>query len=927
MLLAFVVAAAATLATRSDSSVDGARSLARLAAEAANGDSTATAMNAWRGRLAKSPKDRGALLSMVALATLAGRHADADRASVALRGTDGYAMVAQLTRGRAKLVGLDLTGARVAFNEALRVATILGDSSGMSEAMLGRAAIARRTRGAIAARPLLDSAFKLSPDSLSLARIICDDAFTGALGFDHVALAVRATAIAHTAADLRLEARCRVAAGVAYWYRQRFDSTFQWYTSAITLGRQIHDHEAIGAALRWLGYGYRGFGQHERALVNLREAVRESSLGGDSTMLAYEELNLGLVARALRDRALAAAYARSSASRFERGGDEEGRAAVRYLDGGLALDRKDTASARTAFNRGIEWARQSGDANAMGDMQLGLSQLALLQRQWTRASETLDSVAATFRRMGSPQWERALSNRRGALAAAKGDVAETLRWYGVWLGGLTNGQHNARYSTRLQLSLAHLRGGDTKRAETELIAASDELDRYRDSLSDNDLKLHATETLENVGAPVDAAERVIAAMVAEGKLDIAFNLVERRRGRALLERIARSQVANASKTTALPRRTIVPTLDAVGSAIPDDNTAVLEYVASATGAPTSLFVVTRRGSRGYVLAAAESLETAMTAFETLVEAGVKSPPSAKRLGDALLARAVADLSSEVTRLLIVPDGPLHHLSFDALLLRDGKRVVDRFAVGILPSAGVALELWRRGRTARDPWVLAYGDPRFASEQSAVSGDVDRVASSAFFERGGLPRLPSSGEEARDVARYVARSEVRVRDRASESYIKRTPLDSFSVIHFATHALVDDASASRTSLALAPGDGEDGFLDVNELAAISLSADLVVLSACRTARGPIVVGEGVNGLALSMIQGGARSVVATSWRISDTRARSFVNTFYEAMSKGAVVVDALRAAKLAAIARGEPPRDWAGFAVIGDPLARIALTAR
>jgi len=137
-------------------------------------------------------------------------------------------------------------------------------------------------------------------------------------------------------------------------------------------------------------------------------------------------------------------------------------------------------------------------------------------------------------------------------------------------------------------------------------------------------------------------------------------------------------------------------------------------------------------------------------------------------------------------------------------------------------------------------------------------------------------------------------------------------------------LVDDASISRTALALAPGDNEDGFLGVSELQSVSLTADVVVLSACRTARGQIVGGEGVQGLAALFLQAGAQSVVATAWRIGDTRARRFVNQFYKALQRKEVVTDALRSAKLDALRHGAPPRDWAVFTVIGDPLTTVAL---
>ena len=127
-----------------------------------------------------------------------------------------------------------------------------------------------------------------------------------------------------------------------------------------------------------------------------------------------------------------------------------------------------------------------------------------------------------------------------------------------------------------------------------------------------------------------------------------------------------------------------------------------------------------------------------------------------------------------------------------------------------------------------------------------------------------------------------------------------PLDRFRVIHLATHALVDETSLARTALALAPGEGEDGFLSPADLAGLKLDADLVVLSACRTAGGVAIAGEGMQGLTTPLVAAGARSVVATQWRVGDRSTVRLVADLYDGLARGLPVADALREAKLAAI---------------------------
>jgi CHAT domain-containing protein len=218
-----------------------------------------------------------------------------------------------------------------------------------------------------------------------------------------------------------------------------------------------------------------------------------------------------------------------------------------------------------------------------------------------------------------------------------------------------------------------------------------------------------------------------------------------------------------------------------------------------------------------------------------------------------------------------------------------------------------------------------GDPQFPLELSSSAMRDGETYRSAFAAAGGLPRLKGSGEEARTVARYAAGgSEVRTRAEASEAWLKAAPLDRFDVIHLATHALVDERSLTRTALALAPGGSDDGFLSPADIAGLKLDADLVVLSACRTAGGVTIAGEGVQGLTTPLVAAGARSVVATQWRVGDRTTVRLVADLYGGLARGLTVAEALREAKLAALRRGAPPGEWAGFTVVGDPTAKVPL---
>jgi CHAT domain-containing protein len=295
----------------------------------------------------------------------------------------------------------------------------------------------------------------------------------------------------------------------------------------------------------------------------------------------------------------------------------------------------------------------------------------------------------------------------------------------------------------------------------------------------------------------------------------------------------------------------------------------------------------------------------------MIQSGQRADTLSRVLGSRVLAPALNAMGPRVRRLIIVPDGPLYRLPFGALRLSDGRYATESYAISLSPSAGVLAALWRRDRAGRRSdrpmSLLAFGDPAFASDSVG-------------------PRLRTSAREARLAASYSPIAEVRLRKEASEAYLKRADLRRFRALHFATHTLVDDQTAARTSLVLAPGEGESGLVGPSELASLRLDADLVVLSSCRSAGGVVVRGEGVQGLTAPLLQAGARAVVATQWEVGDRSTVGFMEKLYRHLAEGRPVGDALQAAKLETIRRGAPEREWAAFVAVGDPLVEIPLRA-
>jgi CHAT domain-containing protein len=132
--------------------------------------------------------------------------------------------------------------------------------------------------------------------------------------------------------------------------------------------------------------------------------------------------------------------------------------------------------------------------------------------------------------------------------------------------------------------------------------------------------------------------------------------------------------------------------------------------------------------------------------------------------------------------------------------------------------------------------------------------------------------------------------------------------------------------------LAAGAGtEDGLLQAREIEALDLEKTIVVLSACQTASGAVLSGEGVLSLARAFFQAGAQSVIGSRWPIRDEDAASLFEGFYRHLAEGASLSEALKRAKVEAIAAGRPATAWAGLVLLGDgdfrPFPRGRASAR
>ncbi len=314
---------------------------------------------------------------------------------------------------------------------------------------------------------------------------------------------------------------------------------------------------------------------------------------------------------------------------------------------------------------------------------------------------------------------------------------------------------------------------------------------------------------------------------------------------------------------------------------------LLEYFAN--GPDLYAMVVDRDAVRAVKLDG-DRLGEQVNAFRRAVAA--RSPEVealARRLHDRLLRPLAANLRS---RLVLVPHGPLHYLSFAAL--RDGTDwLVKTHSLRVLPSANVDALLRARGTgTSGTALILANPDTGQAEND-----------------------LQHAEEEARVIAGLLPDARLLARRAASETAL-RAQAGNAGVIHLASHGKFRTVEPLKSYLLLAPDAANDGVLSVDEIYGLRLAADLVALSACDTGLGQGSPGDDLVGFVRGFFYSGARSLLASYWSVDDAATADLMRAFY-ANLKRMNKAEALRQAQLEVAQTRPEPFYWAGFYLAGQ----------
>jgi CHAT domain-containing protein/Flp pilus assembly protein TadD len=416
-------------------------------------------------------------------------------------------------------------------------------------------------------------------------------------------------------------------------------------------------------------------------------------------------------------------------------------------------------------------------------------------------------------------------------------------------------------------------------------------------------------------------------------------------------------------------------LKAIQEQVVDDDTLLLEYF---LGEERSyLWVVAKTSIQSYELPGRAEIEGAANRVRSLLIAPqpiegetfaaqqerVKNSAEhywqeASILGKILIGPAATQLGTK--RLLIVADGALQYISFNALPSAASSDNAEPLPlmldheITIQPSASTLAAL--RSETARrhiaPKTVAVFADPVFEKDDSRLKGrgteaivaqgqtrdvEVYRALRDVGVTGNGqnIPRLFASREEAEAImSQTPAEGSLKaVGFEANKTIATSAELGQYRIIHFATHGILDSEHPELSGLVLSlydsQGQPQDGFLRLNDIYNLDLPAEMVVLSACNTGLGKDVKGEGLVGLVRAFMYAGTTRVMASLWKVDDEATAELMTHFYRQMLREhKSPAAALREAQIALWRQKQwrSPYFWAAFVLQGEYEGTIEMSA-
>lgn len=775
----------------------------------------------------------------------------------------------------------------------------------------------------------------------------------------------RALALSRRAGDLVTEAAALQGMGSLYQSLGDLQAALETFRQALEMSEELHDSEAQLRVLNSLGTLYREMGDPGLALQHLGKALE--ILPPNAPERAETLFLMGRVHYFEDDleqaqKHFAQALLLSSGS---------SRAAVLF---GMGLVRRSLGSPAEALpllEEALAIRRKSGKRLQEASVLLEIGRTCQLMGQMDRAFSLMEQALAISRRVGGPLVEAAalfrlaqLERDRGDLTAGKRRIDEALERADLTRSKLLiDSLRSSFFASRrehyelaidLRMRLAEREPGAGHEAEAFLASESARGRGLLDLMAEGrmgagrELPRPLREREIQVDARLSQVQNLLIRALSAEPSDPARIEALRRDLQAAEEQRQdlEGQIRREHRRYAQVRYGEPLSLAKIQPLL-DQETALLEYVLGEEA--SFLFVVTREGMTTHRLPPARRIERLVQRARS----GLESPSrrllrsythAARGLYDALIAPARGALAGK-RHLLVAADRSLHLLAFETLLSGDGGEAGGRpahelpylvrdHAVTYVPSATVWAELMESRPEKPAPAgaakrLLAVADPLdLAGPPAGRAGAASTRAGRGVLtmDRWNPDRLAGTREEVRRISDLYPSGSVvlYMGDGATEERLKGSRwLSTAHRLHFATHGHISEARPELSALQLTrtQGSREDGLLQAHEIFDLRLAADLVVLSACETALGKEVTGEGLMGLTRAFLYAGADSLVVSLWPVADDAATpDLMVSFYRRLDRSGDKSEALQAAKLELIRKKQyaHPYYWAPFILVGEP---------
>nr|WP_293101882.1 CHAT domain-containing tetratricopeptide repeat protein [Okeania sp. SIO2F4] len=764
--------------------------------------------------------------------------------------------------------------------------------------------------------------------------------------------------------------------GVVYSNLGEKQTALNYYNQALLLDRQVGNKGGEATVINNIGVVYSNLGEKQTALNYFNQALpliqQVGDKGGEATTLTY----IGAVYSDLGEKQTALNYFNQALPLTRQVGDKVGEASTLHHIGRVYNDLGEKQTALNYFNQGLPLTRQVGYKEGEAGTIRGIGRVYNDLGEKQEALNYLNKALPIFQQVDHRGGEASSLYHIARIKQDEGKLTESLTFIEKSLE-IVEDLRTKVASPELRASYfatVH----DRYQFYIDLLM---QLHQQNPNQSYDSKAFHASERsrartlLELLNeASVDIRQGIDSQLAtAERKLQQQLNTIETKRIKLLSGEYTPEQKANIEQTRdqlideydqlrdkmriASPNYAALTqpqplTLKEVQQQVLDDDTLLLQY---SLGEESSyLWAVTKDSIHSYQLPPQAEIKNA--AIELMVKITnprerndmTKVDSAADELTEILL-KPVADKLNK-KRLLIVGDRFLQEIPFSVLSIpnTDGESdgyqpLIVNHEIVHLPSATTIANI-RNGTKSRKlarKKVAIIADPVFSPKDSRMTGKITTISTSENGSRG-LPleaqqldrsardagiewdRLPGTRTEAEAIMALVPDSErTQVFDfQANREKATSQELSQYQIVHLATHGFANgrqpELSGVIMSLVDKNGNWQNGFLRLNDIFNLNLPAELVVLSACQTAKGKDIKGEGLVGLTRGFMYAGAKRVVGSLWRVDDSGTADLMSQFYQRMLEQELSsVEALRAAQLQMLEQGISPYYWGAFTLQGE----------